>query len=362
MANQPSKSTVRPQPATRPLWIIAISLATIAVCLVMIALRLHLDGKQVASETVEPESVVTRITENSPAERPVRRYHRPTPQRQEIPQPKGTVAFASDAAKTTSNVIGHGWSYNTVVGIGQGPVNEMGIMGRVLLNGTLPRGAPDTNQLASPCSGLTTNQAGNPDFRVGTDGGLADVIVSLSPVDHSRITGTGIGSKALTITNCQIRPYVQAVMVGTSLAVQSRDRQVHQLRMILPGNAAHARSEKTYTVKPGPTTILARFETTANFVEIRCDLHPWESAYVSVFKDMRVAVTDTNGVFLLPVPRPGEYFVQISHRGLAYTNQVTQEVHVAPGQWTSVNFKIEPPSALEPARQMAFRSGTEAGE
>ena len=329
----------------------------------MIALRLHLDDRKVASEPLESKSTVARKPENSLRERSVSRYQRPKPEPASPPsngsQPTESAAVRASAPPTNTTVLAYGWGgYRTVIEKGEVAASGMGVTGRVLLSGLPPTALVDTNQFASPCAGLTTNQAGNRDFKVSADGGLADVIVTLSSASH-KIMSDNAGASVLAITNCEIKPYVQALTVGQSLAVRSWDKQVHRLRMIVPGNSTRANSERTYTVKPGSPLLLARFEVVANFIELRCSLHPWEAAYVSVFKDKRVTVTDTNGIYLLRVPSPGDYIVQISHRGLPTTNQIAQTVHVQSGQWTSVNFKIEPPPAPEAIAQAVTRSAEE---
>ncbi|MGB0581492.1 MAG: hypothetical protein ACPGVU_17485 [Limisphaerales bacterium] len=52
------------------------------------------------------------------------------------------------------------------------------------------------------------------------------------------------------------------------------------------------------------------------FLRIKCDVHPWMFAYLTVVPHSYFAVTDTNGQFQIKHPPHGRYQLRAHHRKL----------------------------------------------
>ena len=73
---------------------------------------------------------------------------------------------------------------------------------------------------------------------------------------------------------------------------------------------------------------------------VKCDIHPWMSAYVGVFTHPFFAVTDESGKFSIEGLPPGTYEVEAWHEKLGVR---TGSVTVATGSAATVDFSFAPP-------------------
>jgi hypothetical protein len=72
---------------------------------------------------------------------------------------------------------------------------------------------------------------------------------------------------------------------------------------------------------------------------VKCDVHPWMTAYILVLDNPYFAVTGDHGAFKLPELPPGTYTVTAWHE--VYGEQ-KQRVTVEPGKPMSVDFTFKP--------------------
>ena len=79
------------------------------------------------------------------------------------------------------------------------------------------------------------------------------------------------------------------------------------------------------------------------YVPIRCGLHSWETAYVSIFDHPYFAVTDGNGNFSIPDVPSGNYTLEVIHRKGTGTNGVLRAIAVRAGEKVMANFALELP-------------------
>ncbi len=175
----------------------------------------------------------------------------------------------------------------------------------------------------------------------GKDGGLADVVVSLAGVSPK---GRSYEKSLLVEQACNIEPYISAGLVGQKISLQNRDRVLHNPRLESKNNG-----ELHRTLLPGALNSFA-FELKApeEFIRIRCDVHPWEFAYISVFDHPYFAVTDKNGVFVIDGIPSGRYTVQAHHRKAGV---VTKEIEIEAYRNAELQFVIEIPPTQTAAVQ-----------
>jgi hypothetical protein len=86
-----------------------------------------------------------------------------------------------------------------------------------------------------------------------------------------------------------------------------------------------------------------RFDLPEVFVKIKCEVHPWEFAFVAVLDHPFFAVTDTNGCFRLPEGlTPGRYTIEAAH---PKAGRVSREIVVEPGVpcVADFTFAVPPP-------------------
>ena len=208
------------------------------------------------------------------------------------------------------------------------------ITGRVKLRGeALPA---RTIPLDAPCRELYSEL---PKVRlVATDAeeGLADVVVYISAGLKSSDWKVPQDRLELREKRCLIEPYVSAVQTQQRVTVRNDDNMLHDVFVNSTINRAsnHASLPKTAPVE-------LAFSSPEFFIRLKCDVHPWEMAFVSVIEHPFFAVTDKDGKFSIPNVPAGKYTITARHR-LAGKN--SGEVQVREGEPASIELTLTAPN------------------
>ena len=240
----------------------------------------------------------------------------------------------------------------TGCGSGEGTVG-----GTVILQGTPPAERPIAFDVAS--GGLQTNRpVTTRHYVVNSNGGLANVLVFLK-LDSSSIPAparTNVAS--LDIHRAFYEPYVSAVQTNQSLELRNQDPIGHHASILPPpGNANKSRGLGLPTKRPAlplafpVATVNSRTTKTSwreriarwlrwkpaaragggrpprrggspsPFIQFKCDVHPWEYAYVAVLDHPFFAVTGSEGTFELPPLPAGRYTLEAVHLKAGMSSQ-----------------------------------------
>jgi plastocyanin len=110
---------------------------------------------------------------------------------------------------------------------------------------------------------------------------------------------------------CQYKPHVQGIMVGQAYKILNSDgilHNVHSLPKVNPqfNKPMPATLKETSTTFPKPEPVF----------QIKCDVHPWMSAYIAVFTHPFFSVTSTDGKFTISGLDPGTYEITAWHERL----------------------------------------------
>jgi plastocyanin len=135
---------------------------------------------------------------------------------------------------------------------------------------------------------------------------------------------------------CQYVPHAQGIMVGQPYKILNSDGILHNVHSLPKVNPSFN--------KPMPPTLK---ETTTTFTkpepifQIKCDVHPWMTAYVGVFTHPFFATTGTDGKFTINGLDAGTYELSAWHERLG-----TQKATVKVGASGSVtqDFKFAMPA------------------
>lgn len=219
------------------------------------------------------------------------------------------------------------------------PANGKGeIVGKVILRGSPP---PETT-LDLSRSRACTNSESSPlktrFFVTAPDGGLADTIVFIKEGLRQREFAPPTNEFTILLTNCQVEPYISAVMRGQRINFLDEDGQAHRLRALSEVNR-----EIGFVLSPGTRVRGVRFAHPELFIPLRCAEHSWESAFVSVFDHPWFALTSSDGQFRIPNVPPGRYVLEAVHQKATGTNGILRSVTVYPGKTTRANFAIDAP-------------------
>lgn len=211
------------------------------------------------------------------------------------------------------------------------------ITGRVILKGNAPAPKPlavDANCTAIAKQTFPGQTLMTRDFRVGKDNGLADVIVKLNDIDDT-MAGAEMNPILLSVKGCQLHPVVLVCVTGQPVHLRNLDQEFHDLRAvpkIMPN------SPLNYMLFPkGPATIM-NFQKAEEDVRVTIDERPWAEAYLTIVEHPYFSVTDSNGVFRIPLPPKGNFKIKASHRKLASKSGT---VTVSEGKDSVLNFELE---------------------
>jgi plastocyanin len=201
------------------------------------------------------------------------------------------------------------------------------IHGRVTFRGTAPVMKEIDTNICHPGAPKLTEET----VLVGAGGGLKNVFVHLEGAPKS----AGPDEPAmLDQVHCRYVPHVLGVTVGQKLVVKSSDPTMHNVHLIAEKNAAAnfgmtaAGLEKTLTFTHSET------------IRVKCDVHPWMTAYVIVCENPFFALSNDDGKFEIKDLPPGEYKLVAWHE---LYGKLEQAVSVSKDRPAVVKFEYKEP-------------------
>jgi hypothetical protein len=156
----------------------------------------------------------------------------------------------------------------------------------------------------------------------------------------------------LTDDNCMLDPFVQVITTTGTLNVSNDDRALHTNKFINVGTGQIA------AVAPfnddGEVVPVDRLREPME-VEVVCEQHPWEHAWIAVLDHPYYAQTSKTGTFSIDGIPAGKYRVRAWHPALGYADD---SVTVNAGMQTTVTFQIRggaaQPTQAKPAATAPF--------
>ncbi len=169
------------------------------------------------------------------------------------------------------------------------------------------------------------------DIEVGTGGGLANVVVSLTDITSGAARGEAASPPALDQNGCDFDPHVVMVAAGAVLEILNSDDVSHNVHTMAFDNRSFNRTQP-----PALEKLEATFDV-AEKVAVKCDLHGWMNGWIVVTGHPYHAVTDGDGGFVLSNVPPGTYTLEVWHEALGAT---TREVTVAAGETLDASVEL----------------------
>ena len=211
------------------------------------------------------------------------------------------------------------------------------ITGTVTFDGKPPALKPLAMDADPACAKKHTSPVPNERLVLGGGNSMGNILVWVSKGLPSGKTWPAPKTPVtLDQKGCQYVPHVNGIMVGQAYRILNSDgilHNVHALPKINPGFN-----------QPMPATVKEKsvtFDKAENVFQIKCDVHPWMTAWLGVFTHPFFSVTGTDGKFTISGLDPGTYEVTAWHEVLGTQ---TMTVTVAANETKTQNFKFAMPA------------------
>lgn len=204
------------------------------------------------------------------------------------------------------------------------------IRGKVTLEGQPPAEIPVDLTAYPECRAVRKEPLTTRHYVVAKDGGLANVFVYVKEGLAGTTFPAPTDTPVLDQYNCGFHPYVLGVVTNQTFLIKNSEPYMDTVHPTPTNN-------KEFNVaQPPGTSIKVKFPNPEVLVRVRCEVHPWEFAFVGVVEHPFFAVTDTNGLYALPPNLPaGQYTLEAVHPKLG---RKTQKITVAEGEQKTVHF------------------------
>ncbi len=220
-----------------------------------------------------------------------------------------------------------GFLFSSVVGAQAGTVN-----GTISFEGAPPARRP-VKMAADPAC-----EKANPEGRLGDvmiisgDSKIANTFVYLKGVSGE--FDTPAESAHLDQHGCMYTPHVLGVMVGQTIEIKNSDPTLHNVHS-LPENS----SQFNNAMPIKDQVIKKKFTAEEIMVRMKCDVHPWMSAYVGVLPHPFFATSAEDGSYTIENVPAGTYELEAWHEHLGTK---TQSVTVAADGSVTADFSFAP--------------------
>lgn len=210
------------------------------------------------------------------------------------------------------------------------------ISGTVTYNGKVPNLKPLAMDADPACAAKHTSPVANEMLVLGAGNALGNVMVRVK----SPVAGTFTAPAQPVVIDqdgCQYSPHVLGVMVGQTLKIKNSDGLLHNVHALPKINTPF-----NMAMPANRTEADTKFGKEEGMFLVKCDVHPWMSAYVGVFSNPFFAVSGKDGKFSIGGLPPGTYEVEAWHEKLGTRSA---SVTVAADKSATVDFAFAPPGS-----------------
>jgi plastocyanin len=212
------------------------------------------------------------------------------------------------------------------------------ITGTVTFDGKVPPIKPLAMDADPACAKKHSKPVPNEMLVLGNGNTMGNIMVWVSKgLPSGKTWPTPKDPVVLDQNGCQYKPHVMGIMVGQTYRILNSDGILHNIHTLPKINPAFNRGMPA-TMKE-TTTVFAKPEAVFH---IKCDVHPWMSAYMAVFTHPFFSVTSTDGKFMISGLDPGTYEVTAWHEKLGTQ---TASVTVGASDKKTQDFKFAVPAA-----------------
>ncbi len=200
------------------------------------------------------------------------------------------------------------------------------VSGKVTYEGTPAKQKPIDMSKEPSCAKQYTTPTATETVVTGANNSLDNVVVYVS----AGAPDEGAPSQAVTFDQkgCRYLPHVLAFQINQELKIVNDDQTSHNIHPLAKVNHEWNKSQP-----PGTPPLSEKFSE-AEFIPVKCNVHPWMHGNFAVLKNSHFAVSK-DGAFTLPNLPAGKYTITAWHE--SYGTQ-TQDVTISGSETKAVNF------------------------
>jgi len=205
------------------------------------------------------------------------------------------------------------------------------ITGSVAFSGNAPESRAIQLSGFAECLALHTQPLYADDALV-KNGKLQNVLVYVKEGLGDRVFAAPDTPLVVDQQGCVFEPHVAAAQVGQPVRFMNTDPLAHNVHGVPKKASAW---NFNLGVKGASRTIT--IDQAENVIPLKCDIHPWMTAYLGVFDHPYFAVTGPDGRFELRNLPPGQYVVEAWHERFGTR---TANVTVGPKETQEISFSF----------------------
>ena len=211
------------------------------------------------------------------------------------------------------------------------------VTGTVTFDGKPPALKPLTMDADPACAKKHTAPVPSEMLVLGSGNTMGNILVFVSkglpagktfPVPKTPVT--------LDQNGCVYKPHVMGIMVGQTYRILNSDGILHNIHTLPKVNPSFNKGMPA-SLKEATTV----FNKPEDVFHIKCDVHPWMSAWIAVFTHPFFSATATDGKFTITGLDPGTYEITAWHERLGTK---TASVTVAANDKKTQDFKFAMPA------------------
>ena len=196
-----------------------------------------------------------------------------------------------------------------VLAVGIGGIAMADVTGTVKYEGKAPARKPINMAGVAQCAQQHKTPVLEESLVVGKGGELANVVVSLkTPPAGGKVPAE---PAVFDQKGCQYVPHVLPMMVGQKVLVKNSDPFLHNVHGLPEENPSFNFGQNN--IDPGKAIGPMK---AVEYFRVKCDVHPWMSAWFAVFNHPYFGVTDETGKFTIKGVPDGEHEVVLWHEKL----------------------------------------------
>jgi len=211
------------------------------------------------------------------------------------------------------------------------------VNGTVTFDGKVPAIKPLAMDADPACAKKHSKPVPNEMLVLGSGNTMGNILVWVSkglpsgksyPVPKTPVT--------LDQNGCVYQPHVMGIMVGQTYRILNSDGVLHNIHTLPKVNPSFNKGMPA-TLKEATTV----FNKPEDVFHIKCDVHPWMSAYIAVFTHPFFSATGPDGKFNITGLDPGTYEITAWHERLGTQ---TASITVGANETKAQNFKFTMPT------------------